>query len=47
MLAKDTEKLEEDQHEAFDKYLSAKVCILQGDNLMYGKVKQRKRDSDG
>jgi hypothetical protein len=32
---------------AFDKYVSAKVCIKQGDNMSYGTVKRRKRDSDG
>jgi hypothetical protein len=38
---------DEMQHEAFDKYVSAKVCIKQGDNMSYGTVKRRKRDSDG
>ena len=38
---------DEIQHKAFDKYILAKVCIPQGDNLMYGTVKHRARDSDG
>jgi hypothetical protein len=38
---------DEVQHEAFDKYISARVCVPQGDNMMYGTVKNRKRDSDG
>jgi hypothetical protein len=38
---------DEVQHEAFDKYISARVCFPQGDNMMYGTVKNRKRDSDG
>jgi hypothetical protein len=35
------------QHEAFDKYISARVGVPQGDNMMYGTVKNRKRDSEG
>jgi hypothetical protein len=38
---------DEVQHEAFDKYISARVCIPQGDKMSYGTVKNRKRDSDG
>jgi hypothetical protein len=35
------------QHEAFDKYISARMFVPQGDNKAYGTVKRRKRDSDG
>jgi hypothetical protein len=35
------------QHEAFDKYISARVCIPQGDNMSYGMVINRKRNLDG
>ena len=38
---------DEIQHEAFDKYISARVCIPQGDQMSYGTVRRRKRDSDG
>ena len=38
---------DEVQHEAFDKYISARVCVPQGDSFVYGTVKRRKRDSDG
>ena len=38
---------DEVQHEAFDQYISARVCVPQGDNMVYGTVKRRKRDSDG
>ena len=34
-------------HEAFDKYISARVCLPQGDNMAYGTVKCRKRDASG
>lgn len=34
-------------HEAFDKYISARVCIPQGDEMHYGTVRRRKRDADG
>ena len=35
------------QHEAFDKHISAKVCLPRGDNMAYGTVLKRKRDADG
>ena len=35
------------QHEAYDKYISARVCVKQGDNMAYGTVTRRKRDGDG
>lgn len=35
------------QHEAFDKYVSSRVCIHQGDGMSYGTVVRRKRDSNG
>ena len=38
---------DEVQHEAFDQYISARVCVPQGDNMVYGTVRRRKRDSDG
>jgi hypothetical protein len=38
---------DEVQHEAFDQYISARVCVPQGDNMVYGTVKKRVRDSDG
>ena len=38
---------DEIQHEAFDKYISARVYMPQGDQLSYGTVRRRKRDSDG
>ena len=41
------EEADEMQHEAFDNYVSAKVCIKQGDEMSYGTVKRRKRDADG
>jgi hypothetical protein len=34
------------QHEAFDKYISARVFVPQGDNKAYGTVKHSKQDSD-
>ena len=34
-------------HEAFDRYLTARVLIPRGDALEQGIVKQRKRDNDG
>ena len=33
--------------EAFDKLISARVCIPQGDKMAYGTVARRKRDADG
>jgi hypothetical protein len=38
---------DEIQHEAFDKYVSARVYMPQGDQFSYGIVRRRKRDSDG
>jgi hypothetical protein len=38
---------DEVQHEAFDQYISARVCVPQGDNMVYGTVKKRVRDSGG
>jgi hypothetical protein len=38
---------DEIQHEAFDKYISARVFVPQGDSKAYGTVKRRKRDSEG
>jgi len=35
------------QHDAFDKYVTAKVRVPQGDKMSYGTVKRRKRDADG
>ena len=34
-------------HEAFDKYISAKVQLSRGDQVELGTVKRRKRDQDG
>ena len=36
-----------DETEAFDKLISARVCIPQGDKMAYGTVARRKRDADG
>ena len=41
------QEADEVQHEAFDKYISSRVCIPQGDSMVYGTVKRRKRDQDG
>jgi hypothetical protein len=41
------QEADEVQHEAFDKYISSRVCIPQGDSMVYGTVKCRKRDQDG
>ena len=38
---------DEIQHEAFDKYILAKVCLPRGDNMAYGTVVKRSRDEDG
>ena len=35
------------QHEAFDRYISARVRVPRGDDWAYGTVKRRKRDADG
>ena len=41
------EEADDMQHEAYNKYISARVRIPQGDSMSYGTVKRRKRDSDG
>jgi Reverse transcriptase (RNA-dependent DNA polymerase) len=38
---------EADEVECFDKYISARVCVPQGDKMSFGTVKNRKRDHDG
>ena len=38
---------DEIDHEAFDKYISARVCLPQGDTKSYGTVRRRKRDAEG
>ena len=38
---------DEMQHEAFDRYITARVCVPQGDKMSYGTVIRRKRDIDG
>ena len=38
---------DEIQHEAFDRYISARVKVPRGDDWAYGTVKKRKRDADG
>ena len=35
------------QHEAFDKYISAKVCLPRSGNMAIGTVKKRSKDGDG
>ena len=35
------------QHEAFDKYISAKVCLPRSGNMAIGTVKKRSKDEDG
>ena len=34
-------------HDAFDRYISARVCIPKGDAIEYGTVRKRKRDDRG
>lgn len=34
-------------HDAYDRYITARVMLPQGDTMSYGTVKKRKRDSDG
>jgi hypothetical protein len=41
------EEADELQHEAFDRYITARVCVPQGDAMSYGTVVRRKRDRDG
>ena len=38
---------DEVQHEAFDRYIAARVRVPRGDDWAYGTVKRRKRDADG
>lgn len=38
---------DEVQHEAFDRYISARVFIPQGDQKSFGTVRKRKRDEEG
>ena len=35
------------QHEAYDRYISARVKVPRGDDWAYGTVKKQKRDADG
>lgn len=35
------------QHEAYDRYITARVCVPQGDQMSYGTVRRRKRDQSG
>ena len=46
---KDSQLVEADDlsHEYYDRYVSARVCLPQGDQASYGKVLSRKRDSEG
>ena len=46
-LARQIAEADEVDHEAFNKLVSARVLIPQGDNMSYGNVKRRKRDEDG
>lgn len=46
-VQEDLAEADEIQHEAFDKYISARVYMPQGDKLAYGTVRRRKRDNDG
>jgi len=45
--AEELAEADEIQHDAMDRYISARVHLPQGDNYVYGTVKRRKRDSDG
>jgi len=45
----DLEEADEIQHEAYDRYITARVCVPKGGEMSYGtvKVKHRKRRLDG
>lgn len=38
---------DEFDHDAYDRYISARVLLPQGDTMSYGTVKRQKRDQDG
>jgi hypothetical protein len=38
---------DEFDHEAYNRFINARVCLPQGDEKSYGTVKRRKRDADG
>ena len=44
---KPLDEADEMQHEAFDKYISSRVCLPRGDNMAYGTVRSRKKGRDG
>ena len=46
-LARQIAEADEVDHEAFNKLVSARVLIPQGDSMNYGTVKRRKRDKNG
>jgi len=41
------EEADEIQHEAYDRYITARVCVPKGGEMAYGTVKNRKRRLDG
>ena len=41
------DEAEEMQHEAYDRYITARVCVPRGDTMAYGNVRGRKRDESG
>jgi len=41
------EEADEIQHEAYDRYITARVCVPQGGEMSYGTVMKRKRGIDG
>jgi len=41
------EEADEMQHEAYDRYMTARVCVPQGDTMSYGTVMTRKRGQNG
>jgi len=43
----DLEEADEIQHEAYDRYITARVCVPKGGDMSYGTVMNRKRRSDG
>jgi len=43
----DLEEADEIQHEAYDRYITARVCVPKGGEMSYGTVKNRKRRLDG
>jgi len=43
----DLEEADDIQHEAYDRYITARVCVPKGGEMSYGTVKNRKRRLDG